>query len=133
MSRSCRPKVSEEAAARKAVAEFEREQKRREAERRKEEAAREKERAKREKLVARAQASLDKAQREHRERAESLEAERAAIERRVQAEDARWQSEKEKLTAAPATRAELGRQDLASGGAPVLRLELCPKSKGHRQ
>ena len=72
------PKISEKT-ARKAVADFEREQKRREAERRKEEAAREKERARREKAIARAQAALDKAQREHEERAESLDAERATL------------------------------------------------------
>ncbi|MCK1480280.1 hypothetical protein IVB27_37535 [Bradyrhizobium sp. 197] len=58
------PELSGEA-ARKATAEFEREQRRREAERRKEEAARQKERARRDKLVTKAQAALDKAQREH--------------------------------------------------------------------
>ncbi len=93
------PEISEKD-ARKAAAEFEREQKRREAERRKEEAAREKERARREKAVAKAQAALDEAQREHEERAETLEAERAAVEKRVEAEDARWESEKERLTKA---------------------------------
>jgi colicin import membrane protein len=86
--------------ARKALAEFEREQKRRDAERRKEEAAREKERAKREKLVANAQATLDAAQREHEERSETLHAEQAAIEKRVQAEDERWEKERERLAAA---------------------------------
>ena len=45
--------------SRKAAAEFEREQKRRDAERRKEEAAQEKERARREKLVAKAQEDLE--------------------------------------------------------------------------
>lgn len=64
--------------ARKAAAEFEREQKRRDADRRREEAAREKER-------------------EHQERSESLNAERAAIEKRIEAEDAKWASEREKL------------------------------------
>ncbi|HEY7423127.1 MAG TPA: hypothetical protein VH682_02685 [Gemmataceae bacterium] len=67
--------------ARKAAANFDREQKRRDAERRKEEAAREKERARREKAIAKAQAALDKAQREHERRAEALDAERAAIEK----------------------------------------------------
>jgi hypothetical protein len=93
------PKVSEES-ARKAAAEFERVQRRREAERAKEEAAREKERARRDKLVATAQAALDEAQREHDERAETLETERAAIQKRIDAEDTRWSSEKEKLTTA---------------------------------
>jgi hypothetical protein len=40
---------------------------------------------------------LDKAQREHEERAESLEAERAKIEKRVEAEETRWESESERL------------------------------------
>ncbi|MBV9458320.1 MAG: cell envelope biogenesis protein TolA [Bradyrhizobium sp.] len=93
------PKITEKD-ARKAAADFEREQSRRNAERRKQEAAREKERAKREKLVARAQAALDKAQRQHEERAGALEAERAGIDKRVLAEDARWESEREGLTAA---------------------------------
>jgi colicin import membrane protein len=93
------PEISKKDAL-KAAADFEHEQKRRDAERRKEKAAREKERARREKLVARAQAALDNAQREHQERAESLEAERAAIEKRIEAEDGRWENEKERLTAA---------------------------------
>ncbi|UPK35176.1 cell envelope biogenesis protein TolA [Bradyrhizobium sp. 186] len=93
------PKVGEEA-ARKAAAEFERERRRREAERRKEEAAREKERARRDKLVAKAQAALDKAQRQHEERAETLDVERAAIEKRIEVEDNRWEKDREKLMAA---------------------------------
>jgi colicin import membrane protein len=75
-------------------------QRRREAERAKEAAAREKERARRDKLVATAQAALDKAQRDHDERAETLESEEAAIQKRIDAEETRWSSEKEKLTAA---------------------------------
>ena len=93
------PKISDKD-ARKAAAEFEREQKRRDAERRKEEAAREKERAKRAKLVAKAQTALDTAQREHEQRSEALHAEQAAIEKRVQAEDERWEKERQRLAAA---------------------------------
>ena len=93
------PEISDKD-ARKATADFEREQRRRDAERRKEEAARAKERAKREKLVAKAQAARDKARRAHEERSQCLDAERAAIEKRVEAEDARWEGEKERLTAA---------------------------------
>jgi hypothetical protein len=93
------PKISDKDAG-KAAADFEREQKRRDAERCKEEAARAKERAKREKLVAKAQGALDKARREHEERSESLDAERAAIQKLVEAEDTRWESEKERLTVA---------------------------------
>jgi colicin import membrane protein len=93
------PEISEKD-AKKAAADFEREQRRRDAERRKEEAAMEKERAKREKLIAKAQAALEEARREHEARAESLQSRQAAIEKLVLAEDARWESEKEKLTAA---------------------------------
>ena len=56
-------------------------------------------RAKRDKRVAKAQTAFEKAQRVHEQWAESLEAERTATEKRIQAEDARWESEKEKLTA----------------------------------
>jgi hypothetical protein len=49
---------------------------------------------------------LDKAQREHEERAESLEAERARIEQRLEAEEGNWESERErrKRCAAPGNR-----------------------------
>lgn len=90
------PKVSVED-SRRAAAEFEREQKRRDAKRRKEEAARNKERAKREKLVAKAHAALEAAQREHDEWSGKFEAERRDIEKRIEAEDRRWESEREKL------------------------------------
>ncbi len=79
------PTISNEN-ARKAAADFQREQKRRDAERRKEEAAREKERAKREKLVAKARRRSTT--RNASRRAESLGAERAEIEKRIEAETA---------------------------------------------
>jgi len=40
---------------------------------------------------------LDAAQREHDERSEGLEAERRDFEKRIEAEDARWEAEREKL------------------------------------
>ena len=83
--------------ARTAAAQFERDQKRRDAERRREDATRDKERAKRERLVAKAQAALDAAQREHEERSEALDAERRNLEKRVGGEDARWEGERKKL------------------------------------
>lgn len=92
-------KVSDKT-ARKAAADFEREQKKRDAKRRKEEAAREKQRARREEMTGRAQAALDRAQQEHDRRLGSLGAEREAVQKRVEAEDARWESEKERLTKA---------------------------------
>jgi hypothetical protein len=93
------PELSERE-ARKAAADFDKEQKRREAERRREEAVREKERGRREKATAKAQAALDKAEREHEERASAIEAERAAVDERARAEEVRWEQQKEKLTAA---------------------------------
>jgi len=86
--------------ARKAAAAFAKEEKRREAERRKEEAARAKERARREKAVASAQAALDDARREHDARAEAIEAERAALDERAEAEQSRWDKQRMKLAEA---------------------------------
>ncbi|MHC2531879.1 cell envelope biogenesis protein TolA [Bradyrhizobium diazoefficiens] len=93
------PKVSERE-ARKAAADFETERKRREAQRRREEAARERDRERRERATAKAQAALDKAQRDHAERAAAIQAQVEALERRSRAEDARWEKEREQLQAA---------------------------------
>jgi hypothetical protein len=96
--------------ARNAAAAIEHEQKQSDAKRRKEEAAREKERVHREKAVAKAQAAFDK-QREHEERAESLEAERARIEQRLEAEEVSWETKREMLgkrCAAPGNRPDAG-------------------------
>ena len=89
--RRAAPKISVKD-TREAAAAFEREQKRRHAER-----LRERQRAHREKQIAKAQAAFDKAQWDHEERAESLDDERARIERRVAAEETRWESERERL------------------------------------
>ncbi len=86
------PKISEKA-ARKAALDFEREQKRNEAKRRAE-------RERRERAVAKAQAAFDEAERDHDARAAAIDVERAAVERRVQDEEARWEKQKEKLMAA---------------------------------
>jgi colicin import membrane protein len=91
-------KISEKA-ARKAAADFEKEQKRREAERRRDEAALAKKRARREKAVAKAQAALDKAGQDHEARASVIEADRASVEKRAQEEEARWNTQREKLEA----------------------------------
>ena len=90
------PKVGVKASL-KAGAAFERERKRRDAERRKEEAALEKERVRRERLVTKAQEELDVAQREHEELSEKLEAERREVEKRIEAEDARWEDKRVRL------------------------------------
>jgi colicin import membrane protein len=90
------PRISVED-SRRAAEKFEREQKRRDAERRKQEASRGKERAKREKRVAKAQAALEAAQRKHEERSGTLDAERRDLHKRIEVEDTRWDSEREKL------------------------------------
>ena len=92
------PEISERD-ARKAVAEFEKEQKRREAKRRREEAAQERDRERREKATAKAQAALDKAEREHAKRATDIQADIEALEKRSRAEYERWEKERERLQA----------------------------------
>jgi hypothetical protein len=94
------PRTTDDKADRKAALAFEKEQSRRESERRKEEAAREKERERRQQATAKAEAALEKAKREHDKRAAIIDAERDALEERSQAENARWEKEKEKLKAA---------------------------------
>jgi colicin import membrane protein len=86
--------------AKKAAAAFEKEQKRREAGRRREEAIAAKEISRREKAVMKAQAVLDKAEREHAKRVADIQAEVEALEDRKQAEDKRWEKQRERLHAA---------------------------------
>lgn len=88
---------SDEQAVRKAAAAFEKEERRREAARAKEEAARARERARRDKAVAAAEAALGKARWEHDSRAEAIEAERAALDERAEAEQDRWDKQRIKL------------------------------------
>ncbi|MFY9956399.1 hypothetical protein [Bradyrhizobium sp.] len=63
-------------------------------------AARTKERQRREQAIAKAKTALDKAEEEHDKIAGAIEAERAGVEKRSQSEDARWESQKQKLEAA---------------------------------
>lgn len=90
----------DKAAERKAALAFEKEQKRRERERASEEAARQKDRERRQQAIDKAQAALDKAEQEHARRAAVIQAEVEALEKRSQAEKARWDKEKERLEAA---------------------------------
>jgi hypothetical protein len=90
----------DKAAERKAAFDYEREQRRRELERAKEEAARQKDRERRQQAVDKAPAALDNAEQEHAKRAAAIQAEVEALEKRSQAEDARWNKEKERLEAA---------------------------------
>jgi hypothetical protein len=91
---------SDEAADRKAAQAYERERERREREEVKEEAAREKDRERRQQAVDKAQAALDKAEQEHTRRAAALRAEIEAIEEKLNAEEAKWDKEKQRLKAA---------------------------------
>lgn len=91
------PRKLDDKSARKAAIAFEREQKQRESERRKEEAASAKERERRLRATAKAEAALAGAKREHDRRAGALEAQWAALEKRSQAEEQRWEKQKEKL------------------------------------
>ena len=87
-------------AAREAALAFERERKRRDSERRKEETAREKERKRREQAIANAEAALEEATRDHETKVEEIKRDRAALDRRSQAEAARWAKQKEELESA---------------------------------
>ena len=62
--------------------------------------ARGKERERREKMVAKARSALDEPRREHEEKMGAIEAERAALDERAQAEETRWAKRREKLDAA---------------------------------
>lgn len=95
-----RSRPVDKASERKAALAYEREQSRRERERAKEEAARLKERERRQQAIDKAQAALDNAKREHAKRAEAIEAECEVLEKKSQAEDARWDKEKARLEAA---------------------------------
>ena len=90
----------DKAADRKAAVAYEREQARRKLEQAREEAARQKDRERRQHAVDKAQAALDRAEREHAKRAAAIQAEAEALEKRSQAEDARWGKERERLQAA---------------------------------
>ena len=90
----------DKAAERKAALAFEKEQKRRERERASEEVARQKERERRQEAVDKAQAALETAEREHAKRAAAIQLEVDALEKKSQAEDARWDKEGGRLEAA---------------------------------
>jgi hypothetical protein len=84
-------------AARKAALAYEKEQKQRDSERWREEAASAKNRERRQDAIAKAQAAIEEARRDHDKRARKIETERAALEKKSQAEDARWEKQKQKL------------------------------------
>jgi colicin import membrane protein len=94
------PRKPDTKAARSAALAFEREQKRREMKRREEEAAREKEWKRREQAIAKAGRALEQAKREHETEVQEIEKDRAALDKRSEVENARWEKQKEKLETA---------------------------------
>jgi hypothetical protein len=91
---------ADKAAEHRAALAYERERKSREREQAKEEAARQKESERRQRAIDKAQAALDRAEAEHSDRAAAIRAEAEALEKRSHAEEARWDKERERLTAA---------------------------------
>ncbi len=92
-------KAVDDKTAREAARAFEKEQKRRDSERRREEASRQRERERRERAVAAVEAALEQARQDHEARLEDIEKDRAALDKRSQAENARWRKKKEELEA----------------------------------
>lgn len=92
-------KAVDDKTAREAARAFEKEQKRRDSERRREEANRRRERERREQAIAAAEAAFEQARRDHEARLKDIEKDRAALDKRSQAEDARWRKKKEELEA----------------------------------
>lgn len=87
-------------AARRAAAAYDKEQKRREHARRKEELSRQRERQRREQAIAAAEAALETARRIHHVKIATIEKQRAALDRKAAAEDARWRRAQDRLEAA---------------------------------
>ena len=92
-------KAVDDKIAREAARAFEKEQKRRDSERRREEAKQRHERERRERAIAAAEAALEEAKQDHTARLEDIEKDRAALDKKSQAEDARWRKKKEELEA----------------------------------
>jgi colicin import membrane protein len=65
--------------------------------RRKEESARTKERERQQEAIAKAHVAIEEAKREHDKRASTIEVESRRTGETVEAEDARWEKQKEKL------------------------------------
>jgi len=92
--------ANDRAAERKGALALEKEQKRRAREAEKQEAARQRERERRQNAVSKVQSALDAAHRKHDRNAASIEVEIEALEKKAQAEKARWEKERGRLEAA---------------------------------
>jgi colicin import membrane protein len=91
------PQQTDERATREAAILFEKEERRREAQRKREEAGEERRRERRRQAIARAQEALDRSRGEHDKAMAAIEDQRKALDRRSEAEAARWDKEKQKL------------------------------------
>ena len=89
--------LADERAARRAADAYEKEREKQERQERKEEAARQKERAAREQATAKARTALREAEKIHDEKVREIEDERAALDKRADAEQARWEKQKATL------------------------------------
>jgi type IV secretory pathway VirB10-like protein len=96
-AKASKARNTDEKAERRAAAAFEKERLKREKEREKEEAEAAKARAKRQAAMENAEAALGKARRDHEEQVAEIEKDLAAVQRRAEAEEERWQELKERL------------------------------------
>jgi flagellar biosynthesis GTPase FlhF len=87
-------------AARQAAQAFEREQERRRRQERREEATRERERERRDRAIASAETDLEQARRAHQAKVGEIEKARAALDKRLEAEESRWKKQEEQLESA---------------------------------
>jgi len=87
----------DEKTARQAAFAFEEEQRRRERQTQKEEVARERERKIRDHAIAAARAALEKAEQNHKAKTGNIEKARSALDRKLEAEKARWKKQWERL------------------------------------
>jgi colicin import membrane protein len=91
------PRPTDEKAAREATLLFEKQERRRESQRKRDEAAEEKRRQRRQEAISKAQAALERSRSEHDKAMAAIESQRKALERRSEAEAARWEKERRKL------------------------------------
>jgi hypothetical protein len=88
------------AAERQAAAAYERDEKRRERDRAKAQAVAQRERERRRKAIGNAQVAFDAAKGEQAERTAAIEAERETIDKKLEAENARWDKDRARLQVA---------------------------------
>ena len=90
-SKEPRPSKLDDKESPEAALAFEREEKRPDRARQKEEATHEKQRKQREQAIAKAERALELARRKHEAIAKKIDHDRAVLDRRSKAEDARWE------------------------------------------